>query len=417
MPNTAIIGAALTDHSAHPYGLFVAGIDVIRFTPLESITVTENGPGSVSSMSWVIEDHDSVVAIPAAGSEVVFYDFALDYRVFAGYVQDYTAEPVDIGRMISVNAVGMEILLDWASLVSTSVNSDTGVAASDLNPLELPLGFANFITLWFQDFGLVAPAPNSISDPVNGDATHPIGTLKAAGLNPNLTANANPPVPTGTLRSMLEFMIRNAHMGTNPLTTVNVDAVVTVDFYRGLRVFYRNSRPNDWTDLTISDTYAGANVATSLQYEVHPGDVPRAVYVIGGNAAGTGWVTDGTNIIGQHATLNAPNSTSAGMLARAGAEYLASQAALVHGTLTLEGYSPTVGTIHPMSTITITDANVGLSATAYQIASITKTFIAGGKQNWEIAFGGRRPSYIEDQSRQYSTDTRASNSLLGGVRN
>lgn len=415
MPNAAIVAAALTDHSAHPFSLFVAGVDVMGSTPLDSISVTEAGPGAISSMSFTIEDLSNVLAIPAAGSDVIFMDNTLNYRIFAGYLLDYSVEPVGIGRTISINAAGMEILLDWAALPSTSINSDTGVAASDLNPLELPDGVANYISLWFADFGLKAPGPNMATDPVNGDFDHPIGTLKAAGLNPNMTSAANPPPPTGTLRSILESVIRFSHMGTNPLISVNVDAVVTVDFYRGLRIFYRNSAPNDYTNLTINDVYAGTLVASNIQYEVHPGDVVRAVYVTGGNAAGSGWVTDGTNIIGEHATINAPSSVAAGHLARIGAEYLASQAALVRGVLTLENYVPTVGTVHPASSITITDANVGLSAITYQIAEITKTFTGGTLQTWEIAFGGRRPSYIERVAAEYATDVHASNALSGGV--
>jgi hypothetical protein len=57
----AVTAAALTDHSARAYGLYVNGLDLIKQpsvpgygVPIDSIHVREAGPGGVSSMSFTV---------------------------------------------------------------------------------------------------------------------------------------------------------------------------------------------------------------------------------------------------------------------------------------------------------------------------------------------------------------------------
>ena len=80
MPNAAVVAAALTDHSAHPFALWVGGVDWIKQpgvagnlfgVPLDSIEVTENGPGGVSSLRCSVEDPLNVLPLPTKSAPLV----------------------------------------------------------------------------------------------------------------------------------------------------------------------------------------------------------------------------------------------------------------------------------------------------------------------------------------------------------
>src|SRR6186997_225679 len=108
MPNAAVIAAALTDHSAHPWGLFVGSSDVIGMTSLETIRLTEEGPGGVSSMEFTIDDPGKAVSI-VDGAEVSFWDLTGNVVYFRGTVASWTARPEfgGQGRTITVECDGI----------------------------------------------------------------------------------------------------------------------------------------------------------------------------------------------------------------------------------------------------------------------------------------------------------------------
>lgn len=410
MAGGAVLGAALQGSGPADWGIYVDNLDVRRFVPIDSLEVTEAGPGDVSSMRFVIEDPEGVIPIPAEGAYIVQRDFVLDCIVFAGYLGDYTVEVMGIGRTMSINAVGLEILLDWTVLPPMQLpGSDATPVNLTHNISELATTIANAVD---PRVNLYAPDPGpGVPNPVNGDTTWPIGTLKTGDRPENFSAGREQ--IAATLRQDIEIAIGNSGIGLF-LLSEPVDAVVTVDFYRRLRVFYRASKPDDYTDLTIVDTVAGPLVASSIKYEVHPSDVVRAVYVVG--TGFEGWVDDGTGIFGRRATISSSTATSAARITQIGETYLASQASLVRGTLVLEDWAPPNCTVHPASNITITDAQVSLAAQTYAIAEITKTFHGSGRQTWEIAFGGRRPSFIEAVRRDYGTDAEFRTIIRSGTR-
>lgn len=399
MPNAAVLATQLTDHSARPFTLTLGNMDVIAYADFDSIEVIEEGPGAVSQCSFHIVDPTGVVPVPTAGSEVWMWDNTTGTPMFGGYISEWNASPYagGVGRSLSITALGLEVLLDWGNLPSTDVATYLSVSQPSANPL-LPLG-VQYLTGQFGSFGFRDTAADT---EVNGDFDEPIGTLVDNSAPPRLQITAGVVVGPGSLREaigqLLQLATKATYPGTNPFY---FDAVLTVDFYRGLRMYFRGQKPDDYTDLTIDDSLGAALASTSLNYEVHPGDVVRAVYVTGLNPAGSGWVVDGTGIIGQQAVLNNPNSTNADRLAQIGTAYLQSQAPLTRGTVSIQNYAPSVGTVHPGSSVVISDANVGLSAQSYVISTITKTFTKAGKQNWTVAFGGRRPSAMSAIRRDF----------------
>lgn len=394
MPGAAVVGAALNGGAIRPYGLFVGGLDVRPNVPLNyAITVVEAGPGEVSSIGFTIEDTDGTIPIPAAGSEIRLQDLILDYPIFSGYLNTCQVEPYPaVGKLMTIDGTGLEALIDWAKLPATDLGG------SDISPPTLRFTLA-WLAQQNPQVNLIAPEPPS-AGPIDGDATWPIGILNSpAALK--IWATGGPYVtPLGSLRGALVYAGRNSWSGSFLVVGFYADMVVTVDFYRRLRIFRRGHAPADYTDLTVNDVASGTYVASNLQWIVAPGEVVRSVYVQGAPGVAA-WFNDGTGIFGPQETISDPTATEVSRLTKTATDYLAAQAALVRGTLTLEGYVPTVGTIHPGSSLIITDANLGLAAASYQIFRITKTFRAGGRQDWRIDFGNSRPTYVQRVQKAY----------------
>jgi hypothetical protein len=133
----AVLGAT-NSHVARSYLLTVGGRDVIadpskRYgVPLDSIDLVEAGSDSVSSMSFVIEDPTVIVGI-SDGDEVRFHSFLTGAPLFLGYVQGYEVQPAfgEQGRMISVKAIGIEAVLDWAIFpAAITIPTGTTLAAA-----------------------------------------------------------------------------------------------------------------------------------------------------------------------------------------------------------------------------------------------------------------------------------------------
>jgi hypothetical protein len=106
----AVLAAALTDHSAHPFSLLIAGLDVIRQpgvqgnaygVELSTIQVTEAAAGGVSTLSFVIDDPLNVVGL-SEGQPVLFQDNARNEPEFLGFVETAKVIPGGSSRSISV---------------------------------------------------------------------------------------------------------------------------------------------------------------------------------------------------------------------------------------------------------------------------------------------------------------------------
>jgi hypothetical protein len=370
-----------------PVSLFVDSLDVLKEpgtatnrygVPLDSIIVTENGPGNVSSMSFTIEDPSSAVTV-ANGDTVLYYDHTNSLPEFRGFVQSFTVSVFGTGRRWEITATGVEALLDWMVLpldVTFASGTEAYAAVQSLAAQATGVGVAlNTAAASGAGFG------SAIATPVGKlDSSPP--TLSAA-----VTVTAGT-----TLREAIRQISDNLTGGLNPATQ---PIFATVDFWLGLRYFGWAIGVSDYADLTIVDTVTGPIQAADLAHESDAGGVVRGVYVKGGNAAGSGPVSDGSGLPGQWATLEDSTLLTGDARDIAARAYLADKAQSVRGTFARETFTDTSTTsahIQAGAFVTLTDAQVGLSAASYRIFSISKRYFGARLETWTIAYGGMPPS-------------------------
>jgi hypothetical protein len=384
----AVTAAALTDHSARAAMLTLAGVDVLKQpgmtgngygVPLGTIQVTEAGPGSTSSLSCVIEDPLATVILPVAGDEIVFWDITADAPIFGGFVSSWTVEPDSsgYGRRISIEAVGYEVILDWAIVPSLTIPSGTDFQAAIQACVAAAEGAG----------GLRAFA----SALANGSQVEPIGHVVGFGSNVTQWAVT---ITGQTLREAIGLVF-DASM--SPAGDANsYPPLLTVDFYKGLRVWLAFTwssgslqKPSDYVNLTVTDTIAGANVAAGLQQTTDATNIVRGVYIVGGNAAGTGLVSSGSGRPGRIVQITDTTVDSAAKLAATGARYLAGFTIGFRGNLGLSDWTPTAG-VRTGSLVVLTDTVTNATGT-YRVMAIDKTFNTV-RQNWTVTYGQGKPS-------------------------
>lgn len=403
MPTPALIATQLTTPGAgRTFVAYLGGLEVGRRLLVEThdARITENGPGQVSTFEGWIDDPDASISLPIAPeTEILIRDAAHDLTLFAGFVTAWTpiAYPGGVtGRELHLWADGLERILDDA------VIGPLTLPGNDAANGDLPTDLCWLVGQADDALGLIAITQANLGvGSANGDATAGVGTLKDVNA-PKINANAT--VGPGTLRQGIDQAIAWASSGGVVATGKSFDGVATVDFLRRLRVFFRGAKPDDYTDLAVSDTAAGL-ATVGLAYEVHPREIVRSVYVAGVDATASGWIRDGSGIRGKQAYITSSAATSANRRDAIGALYLAAQAASVAGSFDLQDYGPTVATVHPQSLVSITDAAVGLAAQTYTISRISKLLKSNGLQDWTVNFGGRRASFVERSRREFVADS------------
>lgn len=401
MVSAAIIGTALGGGVAGPSrGLYVNSTDVRlksgiggnRYgVPLDTISVVENGPGGVSSMTFTIEDPLSEITV-SIGDPILYVDNGSGVIEFRGWVQHFTATVFGLGRAWEVEGQGTEAILDWITVPAMTFAAGTPVPTAVQQALAAgisPGGFA-LNTGWTNN--------------TQGTMALPMGDLSAATLgNTYAFLDTALTTTTDTLREVIRQIITAASVSNNltgstePLTSqVNW----TVDYYFGLRMWVGGSvstaHPGDYSTLVIKDDLSGANIqAANLQHETDGGGVIRGVYVIGGNANGTGPIMDGTGLPGPIATLEDSTILTSAARDLAGAAYLVDKAQAIRGSFDRQTFTDTStlsAHIQAGSLVSITDAQVSLTSQLFVIGSITKTYHGGGLETWSVTYGGLPPS-------------------------
>lgn len=394
MPNAAIIAAALTDHSAHPYGLFLGGVDVLKQpgggygVSLDTITVDEASVTAVSAMSFTIDDPARAVTVTDA-MPVSYWDLALNIPLFAGYVDRWDLSP-DFGgqgQSIAVSCTGAEAILDWA-VITADVTYASGmslqsaiqsvvVAASGAGALRAFSGTA------FQESNQATPiAGFTVSAPLTYAVALTAGTSLRECLR-LLCVAAVVVIDTGHFSGVLIWW-------------------ASVDFWHGLRVtefpgISSSAVADDWARLDISDTYAGAQVASDLNLTTE-GATVRGVFIKGLNAAGTGYLNDGTGLAGAIAYVSDPTIDTAAKLASAQTAYLAQYAQSERGSFQLvsvlsSSLNSEASQVRAGSGAHIVDASVGATGGKRRpIYEIEKTFEDGGRETWTVHFGAPKAS-------------------------
>ena len=386
----AVLAAALTDHSARSRSLTVQGLDVLKQpgggygVPIETISVEEAAPGYVSSMSFTIEDPAKAVTVNT-GDKVQFWDHVRDIPIFAGFVDTAVYSPAfATGRTITVECVGLDAVLDWLTLPAVTL-AFTWAGGYDVYPAVQ--------SLYAQANGIGVPLNTGFAVQY-GSQAFPVGNLTAYQA---LMASGTYAITGGTsLRSAIRGLLAAAVEAVTYLSG-QPSYGLTVDFYGGLRCWdtapaFYTTHPSDYADLTVTDTSASALTSAQLLHVMDGGSVVRGVQVNGGNAAGTGYVSDGSGIPGRTSVVtDATLLTAAAKLAAAN-DAIAQAVVTPRGSFLLDTYTPT--SVHPGSTLTLTDAGIGV-ATWYRVQGITKTFNGDGTQQWTVAYGNPAPSYVD----------------------
>lgn len=385
----AILAAALTDHSPRSKGLYLDNFDVIRQpgttgnlygVPIESVHVTEVGPGGVSSMEFEIDDPQLAVTV-TEGMIVRFHDITRDRPIFTGFLQDWHVRPAfgDQGRTISIKAIGVEILLDWCV-----VPADRTFPAGTLgSTFEVNAAIQSLVNTALGPAGLVR-AVYSVG--VRSTQAFPMdGASVPSGNNADdLVIDAG----TSLREAIRQLLVaRTTVTGWTPM--------VTVDFTYGLRTWQAWSPPivtfdpTDYATLTINDAPAGPVQAEPLDYGVDAAAVVRGVVVQGTGVQAT--VTDGTGLPGVYVSITDTKALTVARCQSIGYAYLSQFASGIRGILGLEDIIPPLD-VHAGSEAVITDARVGLAAVTLRIAQIDKTFNDSDRDDWRVSFGGPRPS-------------------------
>lgn len=386
----AVLAAALTDHSAHPYMLAVAGVDMLlqpgtgtRYgIPIDTIRLTQRGPGGTSELTFDVEDSALAVGF-TKGAAVLFRDVANDYSLFAGFVIGWTPRPWQPGgRTVEVRCQGVEAILDWAKVGAFTVTAGSAVDSA----IQQAVG--NVIT------GTAAPL-RAFAGSGNQQGTHdgPIGGLYAAVTDPS----ADLTIATGTtLREAIRRICDASTLGSFGASNQISGLLFTVDYDYGLRVWVDTAAgtlrtPSDWTNFSVhTDQPSSAFVAaTQFDYTIDA-TTPSGVVVVGAAGAYV-VVSDGTGSPGNVNTFTDSTLTTTAQMTSAGLSYLNQFVQPARGSFDLEDKA-TAATVFPGSLVTIIAPEFDLASVAFRVSEIGRTFY-GTRQDWHVVFGGMKPSF------------------------
>jgi hypothetical protein len=351
--HAAVIATTVTTPETTPFRLFVAGEDI--YAGLQSLEWEHAGSNGAAALRANHYDATEAFSLPGHG-EVRYWDQANDVDLFGGYLMGRTASPipsVTTGRMTQLVATDYSIELD-RNLV-TGISYPAGL--SDQAIIQGLCG--NFLKGTVSFFAATVAETNTSMPAMVFDMQ--------------------------SLRSALEQVA----------TAANGDGLgerqVWVDASRRLR--YRRTSATS-APYTITD---GAESGSDKQPETmdlvnDDSAIITAVYIIGANAAGSGWVVNGANVqrYGWRGdTLNVPDSDTAAKRDAYGQSYLQLRSAPVRrGTFTI---TATDGWAADQN-VTITNGTLGLSAESFLIKHVTvRVLPTATALVHTIEFGARKP--------------------------
>jgi len=384
MVSPAMIATQLGGGAAGPArALWLDGLDILKQpgsaanrygVPIESIDVEEAGPGGVSSMRFRLELPNPASGVTLVdGARVHFQDLANDLPTFYGFLQSWPSRPLGLGRSYDVTCQGIEIVLDWMIVPALTIAAGTNIQAAIQSILANATGVGVALR------GLA-------SGTANGTQAQPIGDLAQPKFGGAVTTAVAVVLAGDSVREAIRKVLDVANDSSPYFGDITIYGHATVDFWQGLRVFRRDQAPGDYATLTIDDSVGGAIAAANLEHTTDVGQVVRGVYVKGGNAAGTGLVSDGSGKPGRIAVIDDPSILTSSARDLAGVAYLTTQTEAARGNFQVEAFTPTTN-VRPGSRLSLTDAEVGLTAANYAISTISKTF-AGPTESWRVSYGG-----------------------------
>lgn len=398
MAGVAVLAAALTDHSARAYSLWIDGLDVIKQpggaggwgAPIDSIRVVEQGPGGISSLNVTVDDPSRSLTF-SDGAFVRYHDHVRDRPEFLGFVQVASPRPMATGRAWDITCEGIESVLDWMIVPAATIVAGTDIQTA----IQSLVGQASGSGVQLRAFA------SNIND---GNEQFPIGELATIGV---ASLSDTVVISGDTLREAIRKVLAVAEPNGAQKGPTSGVSRCTVDFYFGLRVFRQVFGPNDYDLLTVTDSAGSPNFqASGLQHTIDYGAIVRGVYVQGGNANGTGLISDGTGKPGEIAYISDSNVTTEGLKLGTAWDYMGDKRTGVRGSFTLESVVPSASNYRAGGLTQITDVQVGLSANQFSIETIERSYFPGGQQDWAITYGMRRPSLVT-QTRRLTRAIRA----------
>ena len=362
--------------------------------PIESISLTEEGPGGVSSLSFSIWDPLVEVTLESAAN-VEFWDWDNTSTIygrplFLGFLQAISIRPADggPGRWLDIDCIGIECLLDWMLVPALTVPAGTRFPAAIQSCVANATGVG---------WPLRAFSDNPGDEDARNDQAHPV-----SGYAPGFPSTQyDVVIDGGSLRNAIADCVTACDTWVT-----GTGAVTSVDFTSGLRVWPTSMGTgteagvittylaDDYTYLRVENVLApGAThtPASTLKFTIDPSGISRAVYIVGGNAAGSGLVSDGSGIVGPVAFVNDSTILTAAKRNAVAAAYLSQFSQGIRGTFTLENTDTGTGTANVRAggvARFYADSQTFSADISFTIMSIRKTFYAGSHEDWDIAVGG-----------------------------
>lgn len=344
---------------------------------IESVALTHAGPGAVSALTFTIEDPQIAMAI-AEGAIVRLHNHARDWTEFLGFVQSWRYRPLATGRLIDVVCQGVEAILDWLIVGGLTIPAGTSMQAAVQAAYGNAVGTGGIPLRAFS-----AASASSQPFPIDGNWL-------------NATAYALTFANT-TLREAIRQILA-AVVPDDPAFD-GYFLETTVDMYAGLRVWYslgNLAAVNDTLTVTLNQA---AGPHEDLSHEVDAGGAIHNVWVAGGNAAGTGLVTDGSGKPGKTGIINDPTILTTTQRNQVGKSYLREVGSLSYrGTVVAsepswESLLTSQLSVSPVGTeLDLTNPQAGLgSALRVRITQVRRRYLASGKTVWTIAYGGNPP--------------------------
>lgn len=377
MASGAILGAALQGATPAVRSLFVGGLDVLREpgaaggtaygTVLGSVEVREAGPGGVSSLEAEVDDPSSELSF-TDGVVVSMWDQVNDWPIFTGFLDNYSALPAfgGTGRVWKLSAIGVEAVLDWM-VIPEDLTFPAGPTWDIGEVVQALCG---------QALGVGVPLRTG-SAGISSSIEFPV-VFEGATLAAPLEVKAG---------DSLREAIRKA-----VACIVAPDTRFTVDQYYGLRI---DSLFSGVSSLSLNDGTGGTLKMANLEYAIDA-TAPRAVFITGANAAGTGLVGDGSGRPGAIAQYSDDTIDTADKLLNAGRAYLAEFAPKLRGSFDLEDVDPAalqfagVSRFCALSSVFLTVASIGITAEAFDVFGITRKF-GPTLDTLTVEFGGLAP--------------------------
>jgi hypothetical protein len=341
--------------------------------PIESVQLTEAGPGQVSTLAFVIEDPDLQISV-LPGSYVRFMDIARDVPIFAGYVDTVRYGMMGLGQTLAVMAVGVEILLDWAYTPGLTIPSGTTIGTG----VQM----------------IVASCVGSLPVNTRKSASPPTAAIPMQDTGETLGANVV--IPAGTLRAALDAYAPAVVIAlADWFSTFEYTVYATVDFRHGLRWF--------WTigGYTWGDTVSPNAVTISTAGPIYPADVdlslanpdrPRVV-VVNGSGAGSIVMADGSGLPGQTTVIADSNSTTYNYAVSVARASIGRAGQVWTGSVTVDD-ALNIGApgaeYHAGIRVALTAPGYAFSGATFRAWTIDKSFTSDDKEQWVLRLGGRQ---------------------------